>query len=45
MPYRSPKQRAYLHIHEPELAAKWDRKYGTGIHGAVKRAKAKGSKR
>lgn len=28
MPYKSSKQRAYLHIHEPELAKKWDEKYG-----------------
>jgi len=24
MPYASDKQRAYLHINEPEIAAKWD---------------------
>jgi hypothetical protein len=24
MPYASEKQRAYLHINEPEIAAKWD---------------------
>lgn len=28
MPYKSAKQRAYLHVHEPELAAEWDQKYG-----------------
>ena len=28
MPYKSAAQRAYLHIHEPALAAKWDKKYG-----------------
>ena len=27
MPYQSRKQAAYLHIHEPELAAEWDKKY------------------
>ena len=31
MPYKSSKQRAYLHIHEPELAKKWDKKYGGKI--------------
>ena len=31
MPYKSSKQRAYLHIHEPELAKKWDKKYGGEI--------------
>jgi len=28
MPYRSAKQRAWMHIHEPELAERWDKKYG-----------------
>jgi hypothetical protein len=27
MPYKSDKQRAYLHINEPELAKEWDMKY------------------
>jgi len=31
MPYRSAKQRAFMHIHHPKLAAKWDRKYGGKI--------------
>lgn len=28
MPYASAKQRAYLHIHHPEIAARWDAEYG-----------------
>lgn len=28
MPYRSSKQRAYLHAKKPGVAAKWDAKYG-----------------
>ena len=40
MPYRSAKQRAYLHIHEPALAAKWDKKYGGKI--VPKKKKKKG---
>jgi hypothetical protein len=40
MPYKSAKQRAYLHIHEPKLAAEWDKKYG----GKVKKGKAKPAK-
>jgi hypothetical protein len=24
MPYKSDKQRAYMHIHHPEIAEKWD---------------------
>lgn len=31
MPYKSKKQRGYLHVHEPKLAAKWDKKYGGKI--------------
>jgi len=31
MPYRSSKQRAYMHIHEPTIAKKWDKKYGGKI--------------
>ena len=31
MPYKSKKQRAYLHIHEPALAEEWDQKYGGKI--------------
>jgi len=27
MPYRSQAQRAYLHIHEPEVAKRWDKEY------------------
>jgi hypothetical protein len=36
MPYRSAKQRAYLHVHEPELAKKWDRQYGGKVSGRTK---------
>lgn len=39
MPYKSAKQRAYLHAKEPELARKWDKKYGGKVQG-----KKKGSK-
>ncbi len=28
MPYRSSKQRAYMHIHLPQIAARWDAEYG-----------------
>lgn len=31
MPYKSKKQRAYLHANKPKLAKKWDKKYGTKI--------------
>ena len=42
MPYRSKAQRAYMHIHHPKLAAKWDRKYGGKI---AKKKSTKGKKR
>ena len=38
MPYKSPEQAAYLHIHEPELAARWDRKYYKGKRKRVAKA-------
>lgn len=28
MPYKSQKQAAYMHIHHPEIAARWDAEYG-----------------
>ena len=31
MPYKSAKQRAYMHIHHPDVAKKWDTKYGGKI--------------
>jgi hypothetical protein len=27
MPYKSDKQRAYMHANEPEIAKEWDMKY------------------
>jgi hypothetical protein len=40
MPYRSKKQRAYMHIHHPKIAARWDREYG----GKIVKSKRKSSK-
>ena len=31
MPYKSEKQRRYLHMFEPEIAARWDAEYGTKV--------------
>jgi len=28
MPYRSVKQRKFMHARHPDIAARWDRKYG-----------------
>lgn len=33
MPYQSAKQRAYMHIHLPKIAARWDREYGGKVQG------------
>lgn len=31
MPYKSAKQRRYIHAKHPKIAAKWDKKYGGKI--------------
>ena len=41
MPYRSKKQRAYLHVHEPALAKRWDKKYGGKVVPKKKTTKKK----
>lgn len=41
MPYRSAKQRRYMHAKHPGIAAKWDRKYGGKVRAKPKRKKAK----
>lgn len=38
MPYRSAKQRAYMHIHHPDIAARWDAEFG----GKIAPKKSKG---
>ena len=43
MPYRSAKQRRFMHAKHPRLAAKWDKKYGTKVK--PKAAKKGGRKR
>jgi hypothetical protein len=40
MPYRSKKQRAYMHARHPKIAKKWDKKYG----GKIVRSKTKRKK-
>jgi len=42
MPYKSAKQRAWMHINHPEIAKKWDKKYGKKpIEGLKKAGKSK----
>lgn len=31
MPYRSEKQRRFMHARHPEIAARWDQEYGGRI--------------
>ena len=38
MPYKSAKQRRYLHAKHPKIAKRWDKKYGGKI---VKKRKKK----
>jgi hypothetical protein len=40
MPYKSKKQRAWMHIHKPAIAKRWDKKYG----GKIKKGKKRGKK-
>ena len=41
IPYRSKKQRAYMHIHEPEIAKRWDKETGGKIVPKKKTQKKK----
>lgn len=43
MPYASKKQRAWMHVNKPKIAAKWDRKYGGKVGSrAVTKKRARG---
>lgn len=44
MPYKSKKQRAWMHIHEPEIAERWDKKYGGKIARKRKKRSPKGKR-
>lgn len=39
MPYRSKRQRAFMHAKHPRIAKKWDKKYGAKIVRKKKRKK------
>lgn len=41
MPYKSAKQRAFMHARLPEIASKWDKKYGGKVKPAKKKTKKK----
>jgi hypothetical protein len=39
MPYRSAKQRKFMHARHPEIAARWDKKYGSKVKPTRKKRK------
>jgi hypothetical protein len=41
MPFKSKRQRSYLYANEPELAAKWEDKYGNKIVPSAKKGVTK----
>ena len=41
MPYKSAKQRRYMHAKHPEIAARWDRKYGGKMRKTAARKRKK----
>lgn len=41
MPYKSEKQRRFMHAKHPDIAARWDEKYGGKVIGRKKPRKAK----
>lgn len=40
-PYKSAKQRRYMHAKFPEIAKKWDKKYGTKVRKTTKKTRKK----
>ena len=46
MPYRSAKQRAFMHAEHPDIAARWDKEYGGKVQKkAAKKAAPKRKKK
>ena len=41
MPYRSEKQRRYMHAKHPDIAARWDKEYGGKVKPKKKPTKRK----
>lgn len=39
MPFKSKKQKTYLKINEPDLAEKWEKKYGKDIVAGIRGGK------
>lgn len=42
MPYKSERQRRYMHAKHPEVAERWDRKYGSKVKKQKRTRKKKG---
>lgn len=45
MPYKSAKQRRYMHAKHPEIAKRWDEEYGSKVVRKKKSTAKKGKKR
>ena len=45
MPYKSEKQRAFMHAKHPEIAAEWDAKYEGKVQPKAKAKAGKGRKK
>ena len=45
MPYKSKAQAAFMHMHHPQIAARWDRAYGAVVQKDTPRATKKPTKR
>jgi hypothetical protein len=44
MPYKSDKQRKFMHAKHPEIAARWDKETGGKVEKSKPKAKAKPKK-
>ena len=44
MPFKSEAQRRFMHAKHPEIAKKWDKKYGKAIVGLKKAKTSKDTK-
>jgi hypothetical protein len=45
MPYRSAKQRGYMHVHHPGIAARWDKETGGKVVPKKASSKKTGKKK
>ena len=45
MPFKSEKQRKYLHANHPEIAQRWEKNYKKGVSVGKNKNKKKGKKK